>query len=272
MTVVQGALAKGSCTDLGVGAQKLFNFLEQGGHRPLNKCDIAHSSSVILPDFRQTCPWCDTALMPEAAKGIDMTVLRTQLDRLMKEHQIARKPLAKRAGLGETAIRDIFDEQRNDVRGSTLIKLAEFFDVTVDELTEGPVLIGGKIGAGGSILFNEEQSEDQKEVERPPLTPGRIMALRVVGDSMFPRYDEGSIIYIRRDHEGVLPRYIGLECAVHLADGGTFLKVLEEGTDKGKYNLRSHNAPMMRNVEVIWASPVLFVRPAQAPLLPQASS
>jgi repressor LexA len=94
-----------------------------------------------------------------------------------------------------------------------------------------------------------------------------MMALQVVGDSMFPRYDEGSIIYIRRDHEGVLPQYLGRECAVHLVDGGTFLKIIEEGTEAGKFNLRSHNAPLMRNVEVVWASPVLFVKPPQPPQL-----
>lgn len=227
-----------------------------------NKCDIAHRQGVKLPDYLKVGLRCDTALVAaNAQKGIDMSALRAQLDRLMGERNIKRKPLAKKAGLGETAIRDIFDETRNDVRASTLIKLAEFFDTTVDELTT-PIELGGKIGAGGSILF-EEDPNPKKKVARPPLASGRMLALQVVGDSMFPRYDEGSIVYVRRDHEGVLPQYIGRECAVHLVDGGTFLKVLEEGSEPGKYNLRSHNAPLIRNVEVIWASPVLYVRPPQ---------
>lgn len=229
-----------------------------------NKCDVAHRQGVTMPDWRMLRGWCDTApVADDETRGIDMAALRSQLGKLMLARNIKRKPLAKKAGLGETAIRDIFDEKRNDVRGSTLIKLAEFFQTTVDELTM-PVELGGKIGAGGSILFDE--SPDKQEVERPPLALGRMMALQVVGDSMFPRYDEGAIVYVRRDHEGVLPQYLGRECAVHLSDGGTFLKILEEGTEPGKYNLRSHNAPLMRNVEVIWASPVLFVRPPQPPV------
>lgn len=73
------------------------------------RCDDAHRQGVILPDFRAAVGKCDIALVPNGfARGIDMTVLRSQLDRLMREHQIAKKPLAKRAGLGETAIRDIF--------------------------------------------------------------------------------------------------------------------------------------------------------------------
>jgi phage repressor protein C with HTH and peptisase S24 domain len=87
------------------------------------------------------------------------------------------------------------------------------------------------------------------------------LALKVDGDSMLPRYDSGDIIYIRRDHEGVLPEYIGYHCAVHTREGGTFLKILEQGTEPGRYTLLSHNAPPMRNVELVWASPVLFVFP-----------
>jgi transcriptional regulator with XRE-family HTH domain len=222
------------------------------------RCDVAHPSRVNYPDFRASSGACDTA---QVAEAFDIEALRAQLDRLMRQHNdgkgIGRKPLAKAAGLGETAIRDIMEGGR-DVRMSTLVKLAEFFDTTVDELAR-PVELGGKIGAGGSILFGDP--DETKTVERPPLALGRMMALQVVGDSMFPRYDEGAVVYIRRDHEGVLPDYLGKECAVHLVDGGTFLKVLEEGTEPGKYNLRSHNAPLMRNVEVVWASPVLFVRP-----------
>lgn len=222
-----------------------------------NRCDLSHRQGVIHPDSKFIRFACDYSHMNEI---FDMAAVRTELDRLMKARDIKRKPLAKKAGLGETAIRDIFDEKRSDVRASTLVKLAEFFDVSVDEIAgRGPVPLTGKIGAGGCILF--EENPDEETVDRPPLAVGRMMALEVVGTSMFPRYDPGAIVFIRRDHDGVLPEYIGEECAVHLSDGGTFLKILEEGSEPGKYNLRSHNAPPMNNVEVVWASPVLYVKP-----------
>jgi SOS-response transcriptional repressor LexA len=125
------------------------------------------------------------------------------------------------------------------------------------------VFLVGKIGAGGAILF--EEYDEPREVPRPPAASGPLVALEVQGDSMLPRYDEGDIIYIRRDHQGVLPEYLGHHCAIHLADGGTFLKILEEGTEPGRYTLRSHNAADMRNVEVVWAAPVLFVMPKRQP-------
>lgn len=60
--------------------------------------------------------------------------VRARIEELMEERGIKRKPLAKAAGLGETSIRDIFDERRRDVRVGTLVKLADYFDVSLDDL------------------------------------------------------------------------------------------------------------------------------------------
>lgn len=89
----------------------------------------------------------------------------------------------------------------------------------------------------------------------------RLMALRVIGSSMMPKYEGGEIIYVSRTHDGVLPAYIGRYCAVRTSDGGTFLKILAKGSIDGRFTLRSLNAPDMEDVEVTWATPVLFVMP-----------
>lgn len=192
-----------------------------------------------------------------------MAAVRESVKRQMERVGIKSKPLAKVAGLGETAIRDLFDEDRKSVRVDTLVKLAEYFETTVDELSgREPVHILGNVGAGGEILFLEDP--EPETAPRPAFTPGRLMALRVVGDSMLPKYDDGDIVYVRRDHDGVLPEYIDDYCAVHTADGGTFLKILSIGTEPDRYTLRSLNASDMTNVEVLWASPVEGVLPRRA--------
>ena len=197
------------------------------------------------------------------AEVFDINAVRAALERQMQKKGIKRKPLAKAAGLGETAIRDIFDEKRNDVRASTLVKLADFFAVPVDELAgREPVPLLGKIGAGGSVIF--EELDNPTIVPRPPLGTGRMIALQVQGDSMLPKYESGDIIYITRDHEGILPEYLGRYCAVRLTDGSTFLKVLTIGTEPSRYTLRSLNAADMENVEVEWATPVRFVLPRES--------
>lgn len=142
----------------------------------------------------------------------------------------------------------------------------------VDMLTGSAIMVPvlGKIGAGGEVLFDLNpdgellEAEGIRMVPRPPMAVGRLMALEVIGASMMPKYENGDIIYVRRDHDGVLPAYIGKHCAVRTAEGGTFLKILAHGSRQGVYTLRSLNAPDMEDVEVVWASPVQFVMPAGA--------
>ena len=195
--------------------------------------------------------------------GFDIKTVRETIERLMKARDIKRKPLAKQAGLGETAIRDIFDEKRNDIRASTLVKLAEFFDISMDEMIgAGPVPLVGKIGAGGAVLFDEH--DEPEMLPRPPLGLGPLIALEVVGSSMLPKYEPGDVVYVRRDHDGVLPEYLGEYCVVRTDDGGTWLKILTPGSASGRYTLRSLNAEDMTNEEVLWASPILWVMPRRS--------
>lgn len=187
----------------------------------------------------------------------DIGAIRAALKEAMSRKGIAAKRLSKNAGLGETAIRDLM-EKVDDPRVGTLIKVADALEMPVSALFGDMVPVLGKIGAGGSVLF-EEEDDKPETVVRPPGAAGRLMALRVTGDSMFPVYRDGDLVYVARDHDGVLPEYIGEECAVHTVEGGTFLKVLVDGSKPGRYTLRSFNAPDMENVEIVWASRVEFV-------------
>jgi SOS-response transcriptional repressor LexA len=228
---------------------------------PHNMCDLSHSQYVIYPGFKKYTKRCDVSHMADV---LDMEVLRARIKERMASMHTNQRRVAINAGLGETGVRDILKMGTRDVNASTLLAIASVLETTVEELTAtDPVMLAGKIGDGGSILF--EEYAEPKPVPRPPLTQGRLIALQVEGDSMLPRYDDGDLVYIRRDHEGVLPEYLGYHCAVHTEEGGTFLKILEQGTEPGKYTLLSHNAPPMRNVEVVWASPVLFVLPKRPP-------
>lgn len=225
------------------------------------RCAVAHSSSVLYPDCPAPVWLCECTPVAEI---FDINVVRAAIEREMQRKRIKRKPLAKAAGLGETAIRDIWNADRHDIKASTLVKLADFFAVPVDVLAgREPVFLVGKIGAGGSIIY--EEVNDQEIVPRPPMGTGAMVALRVEGDSMLPKYESGDIIYIQRDPlVGVMPEYIGKYCAVRIADGSTYLKILSIGTEPEKYTLRSLNAADIENVEVVWATPVRFVLPKES--------
>jgi phage repressor protein C with HTH and peptisase S24 domain len=194
--------------------------------------------------------------------AINIDAIRARIDSEMKAKGFSRRGLAAKAGVGQTSIRDLLERTDNPGIG-TLHKIAEALEMPFDEISgveRVPLL--GSIGAGGAVAYFKDDHEFET-VPRPPLAVGRMMALQVLGDSMLPKYEPGDIVYVRRDHEGILPAYIGRYCAVHLADGGTYLKILAAGSVPDRFTLRSLNAADMENVEVIWASPVLFVMPRQ---------
>lgn len=213
------------------------------------------------PLFRQGC---DISPMGR------IDAIREQIEAAMKVKGFTKRSLSKAADLSESAVRDLMTRTDNPGIG-TLEKIAEALEMPVDLLTGSalgvPVL--GDIGAGGEIVFAADPDREVSDISsfpsvpRPPLVVGRLMALRVVGSSMLPKYEDGEIVYVARDHDGILPTYLGRYCAVRTGDGGTYLKILSAGSQAERYTLRSLNAPDMENVEVEWAAPVLFVMPNQ---------
>lgn len=207
---------------------------------------------------------CDISPMP------DISAIRETIERAMKAKGFSKRSLSKAADLSESAVRDLMSRTDNPGIG-TLHKIAEALEMPVDQLTGSALMVPvlGDIGAGGEIAFLGDPDLELhdmgnfRQVPRPPLVTGRLMALAVVGASMLPKYEDGDVIYVRRDHDGVLPKYLNRYCAVRCGDGGTYLKILTQGSEPGRYTLRSLNAPDMENVEVEWATPVLFVMQKQ---------
>jgi len=208
---------------------------------------------------------CDISPMP------DIDAIRATIEQAMVEKGFSRRSLSKAADLSESAVRDLLTRTDNPGIG-TLRRIAEALEMPVDQLTGAAIMVPvlGNIGAGGEVLFSTDPEIELSDydafpkVPRPPLVVGRLMALRVTGSSMLPKYEDGDVIYVRRDHDGILPKYLNRYCAVRTADGGTYLKILAPGSAAGCYTLRSLNAPDMENVEVLWASPVLFVMPVDS--------
>jgi phage repressor protein C with HTH and peptisase S24 domain len=203
---------------------------------------------------------------PPVSDAPDMEVIRDNLRREMERKGVKPTTLSLAVGRSKTLVKDLLSKTA-DVQVGTLIKLAGALDVSLDDLLTRPrVPIVGKIGAGGSVVFLDtgETIEPDATVLRPPGISGKLIALMVDGSSMLPKYRDGDIIYIQRNYDGVLESSIGEDCAVRLGSGETYIKQLARGSSEGLFTLRSLNAPDMENVEVEWASPVLFIMPAHA--------
>lgn len=218
------------------------------------RCVLAPRQGVFLPPLHHELVVCDTI----SVSGVtNLQEVREALKRAMAAKGAKNKPLAKAAGLGETVVRDFVDKGV-EPRVGTLIKIADALDIPAASLFGSQIPVLGKVGAGGCVLYNEADDEPEL-VDRPPGATGRLMALRVTGDSMLPVYRDGDVVYVARDHNEVAEEDIGEECVVFTVEGGTFLKTLALGSQHNRYTLRSFNAGDMENVELIWAARVQFV-------------
>lgn len=193
---------------------------------------------------------------------IDIETVREALRAIMKRKGAKPTPLSLQVGRSKTLVKDLL-EKTNDVSFSTLVKLAGALEVPVSDLIAAPrISVVGYIGAGGTVIF--EDFENDETVVRPPNISTKLVALVVRGSSMLPKYSDGDIIYIARDHDGALPDYIGQDCAVRLATGETYIKQLMHGSQEGTFTLLSLNAPPIENVEIEWATPVAFIMPSHS--------
>lgn len=178
----------------------------------------------------------------------------------------------KKAGLSQDALGKALNSGRSTVtkleRGEMplndrwLERLSGLLNCTPTDLLGEFVPVVGKIGAGGSVIF-EDMGHDES-VRRPPDTSGELIGLEVVGESMLPKFDPGDVVYISRAYDGVDAADIGSICACRLVSGETYLKQLLRGSKPGAFTLRSYNAADMEDVVLEWATPVRAITPAKA--------
>lgn len=137
------------------------------------------------------------------------------------------------------------------------------FGIGTIEPRHGSLLqVVGRVGAGAQIDVAVEQSPGEYEsVEvRFPLPDG-VIGFEIVGDSMWPKYEDGDIVVC--DEDGVDPADLpdGAEAAVRTDDGIRYLKKIVRTESDGLFNLESHNAPVIRSVRLDWISDVVLIIP-----------
>lgn len=191
--------------------------------------------------------------------------LPNRLREIRETNEMTIEKLAEETGLSVSYISRLESGGRNlSVRNMNLF--AHALKVQPHELLSNPqpksnvVSIMGKIGAGAEISPDDEQvpPEGLYEIETPFPIPDDAIAFEVAGDSMYPRYDEGDVIICYR--QGITPNeVIGWEAAVKTADGRRFLKKILRGGTPGTFDLESHNAPPIRNVQLTWIAAVQSV-------------
>lgn len=177
--------------------------------------------------------------------------------------------LRKKAGLTQTALAEALNSGRSTVTkleggliplsDRWLERLSKILNCAPSDILGDQVPVVGRIGAGGSVIFEDLGFEEM--VSRPPDTLGELVGLEVYGESMLPKFDPGDIVYISRESDGVDINDIGAICACRLISGETYLKQLIKGSRPGVFTLRSYNAADMEDCELSWATPIRAITP-----------
>jgi len=190
---------------------------------------------------------------------------REALRRFMDERGLKVYPWAKKAGISEGSIRNFLTGASSSLSADTLKKLARVAGVPVWALTgeEGGVPLVGYVGAGAEVLLVEGgETSELERVEAPPDADGTdIVAVRVKGDSMLPAIQDGWILYYQRSADGVPDDSLGKMCVVCTSDGRMFVKFLRRGYVPHRYNLLNATGSFREDVELLWASRVIWIRP-----------
>lgn len=187
--------------------------------------------------------------------------MANRLSHLRKKAGFTQESLAKALNTGRSTITKL-ERSEIPMTDRWLDRLSNVLKCAPADILGDYVPVVGKIGAGGTVIFEDIGSEDM--VKRPADTPGEIVGLEVDGDSMLPKFDPGDIVYISRDHDGVDLSDVGAICACRLTTGETYLKQLVRGARPGTWTLRSYNASDMADVELEWATPIRSVTPRHA--------
>jgi transcriptional regulator with XRE-family HTH domain len=135
---------------------------------------------------------------------------------LTKKYNITEAELSRQAGLPQATINRLLKGATDDPRASTLKSIAEFFNISVDQLLSNNLLKESSfdttrlpiysLDQSRKVLkhFNEERNELSQILEKregtylevEPSISSSCLAFEVNGDSMWPQFIEGIFIVV----------------------------------------------------------------------------
>lgn len=134
-----------------------------------------------------------------------------RIKELRKKEKITAKQLGETIGVAESTM-SLYENGKREPDHDTLIKLADFFDVSVDYLlgrsdhtekkTPGVrIPVYGDVAAGIPILaienYDSDDPDDWEEITQDMARNGDHIALRIHGDSMEPKISNGDVVIVR---------------------------------------------------------------------------
>ena len=189
-----------------------------------------------------------------------MGTLDHKLRAIMKQRSLNQTQLGDMLGVTQATVSRWF--KGSEPEGPTREAINNLFDELQKEAGVGggdTVKLKGRVGAGAEIYAID--SGEWEDVEAPSDYTDSTVAVEVSGDSMYPAYEDGTLLYYSK----LLPPedMINKRCVVQLASEKIFVKILRKGSADGLWTLQSLNPlyPDMVDEVVEWAAHIDWIKP-----------
>lgn len=189
--------------------------------------------------------------------------VKTRVRELRKARGWTLETLSEKSGVSTSQISNIERGQKGWSVDS-LFAIATALDTTVDKLFDmagawQEVPIFGVIKGDGGAVSKCERGKAKKRA-KVPAAFGELLAIRVLGSGLYPRYNDGDLIFCAKQSQEA-DACVGRECLVTLEHGEQLLRFVSEGTKPKHYNLTIHNHPAMFDEQILFCHPVVHAGP-----------
>ncbi|WP_263353363.1 S24 family peptidase [Acidicapsa acidisoli] len=199
--------------------------------------------------------------------------------RCMEDKGWSLREFARQTAVTYDSLKDFKWGRTQMLKGDNLQKVVAYLGENYMPMMQ----VLGYVGAGGEVFPIDDHAKGAglEEVECPPgLDPASVVPLRIRGDSMYPVFQNGWIVYYSSRRDIVAPEdqqlaqlktrpispidsladFYGKPCVVKLRDGRALLKTLKKGRSLGLYTLTSYNASDIEDANIEWAARIVFVK------------
>ena len=176
--------------------------------------------------------------------------------------------LAEAAGLGRTLVNDFVRGKSKHVRIDVLVKLCKVLGMSTAELLDGHFRPPLRVPIIGEITYSDSWRPYTLGKKLPSIVDlwtadDDLVAVRVLENSMAPRYQRGDIVLGNRLQTANADNYLGRHSIIMTTDDKTFVKIIMRGSQPGLYTLRSLDPSVadVENVEIAWFAPIVSILP-----------
>ena len=183
-----------------------------------------------------------------------------RLREIRKARGLTLQAVGARAGISHVQLSRLEKGDRR-LKDTQISALARALEVSPQDLLETEVVaISGTVGITGqqnSAIVVRNHTEESAAVPRG-LKAGDVECIKIVGSHFSPILGDGWLAFYLRPAEGeISPDAVGRLCVCHSQYGETLLAQILRAPEPGLYNLVGINSPIVENVDLAWAAPVV---------------